>query len=258
MDTMDTSPTENDNSSNNHNNIDNTAQTISEPSVLFIDHDRNERLRITIKDLVREFEEIPLQILTEEEKTCPCCQVEYGKPENEDDQNSIEFPVRTQCGHYFGENCMKEWLHNNTCPLCRAKLFPWEVVRVPERSARERLQAHTGADIADLEAEIARLDGRWARLEAERARLEAEEAIIEAFETRINEHMTDVAARNGRRVEHPREQHVRELSRARDIFTRFTDELRGMGEERHATNLRRLTAVIDNINRSIDAASARL
>lgn len=56
-----------------------------------------------------------------EDPVCPCCLVAYGEPGPEGEKP--ERPLKTLCNHIFGENCLDTWLPNNSCPLCRRKLY---------------------------------------------------------------------------------------------------------------------------------------
>jgi len=44
---------------------------------------------------------------------CAICQTN-GKKGN---------PVILKCGHKFDQECLKPWIHNNTCPSCREPIF---------------------------------------------------------------------------------------------------------------------------------------
>lgn len=58
---------------------------------------------------------------TEPKVTCRICFRLYYTPDEDD---LVERPVITICGHYFGEHCIAEWLRNNQnrCPFCRTEL----------------------------------------------------------------------------------------------------------------------------------------
>ncbi len=56
--------------------------------------------------------------LPEEFRKCTICNESLG------DGESPEVPVRLPCRHVFGKRCMSKWIANNSCPLCRAAIFP--------------------------------------------------------------------------------------------------------------------------------------
>ncbi len=62
-----------------------------------------------------------------QDPTCSCCYVAYGRPPAEGEE--AEHPVKTPCNHVFGNQCLRTWLPNNSCPTCRSQLF-----RVPTGS----------------------------------------------------------------------------------------------------------------------------
>ena len=64
---------------------------------------------------------VPVPEHTLEDPICPCCYVEYGKPGSEGEK--AERPLKILCGHVFGDICLDKWLPNNSCPMCRRKLF---------------------------------------------------------------------------------------------------------------------------------------
>lgn len=73
----------------------------------------------TVEQLIAKFESAAEGSL--EEPMCPCCYVEYGRRAADDVEP--EHPVKTRCGHIFGDQCLKKWLPNNSCPTCRRVLF---------------------------------------------------------------------------------------------------------------------------------------
>ncbi len=56
--------------------------------------------------------------LPEEFRKCTICNESLG------DGESPEVPVRLPCRHVFGKLCISKWIANNSCPLCRAAIFP--------------------------------------------------------------------------------------------------------------------------------------
>ena len=75
---------------------------------------------------------------------CTICSEGFLRGENP------EVPIRLDCGHVFGMNCILKWLSplsrsgNNSCPNCRAKLFDdWDRTDFPaqESSASRRRRA---------------------------------------------------------------------------------------------------------------------
>lgn len=60
-----------------------------------------------------------------EDKVCVICAEEYGTAQP--DSGDVEHPVRFDCGHVVGSECIKTWLFTgrgrNSCPHCRQKLF---------------------------------------------------------------------------------------------------------------------------------------
>ncbi|KAL8831085.1 MAG: hypothetical protein Q9191_001066 [Dirinaria sp. TL-2023a] len=101
-----------------------------EETMLILDRD-NEPVRETLGQLMTVFAYVQIRRLAEEDRTCPCCRCRYMEIREGEDP-LVELPVRTLCGHVLGEACLKRWLPNNTCPLCRAQLFS-----VPDDSASE-------------------------------------------------------------------------------------------------------------------------
>ena len=69
-------------------------------------------------EILESFPVVATKDLPEGYNDCPICQEAFeneGKP---------EVPVRLPCRHIFGKLCISKWLSNNTCPLCRASIYP--------------------------------------------------------------------------------------------------------------------------------------
>ena len=67
-------------------------------------------------------EQVDTADLAEENQNCSICLNLFGTiPESHMEHRSGEYPVRLQCGHMFGEECINNWIctGNYTCPLCR-------------------------------------------------------------------------------------------------------------------------------------------
>lgn len=94
-------------------------------------HPRN----LTKTELIRKFPSVASDDLPAEDRTCPCCRESYIPSQGCDYTDTMDIPVRTRCGHTVGSACLKLWLPNNTCPMCRRQLFEvdeevWERTRV--------------------------------------------------------------------------------------------------------------------------------
>ena len=92
-----------------------------EPTMLVL-NEENEPVRETLTELMNSFEVISIRHLAEEDRTCPCCHSKYMEI-RDGELPLVELPVKTACGHILGEDCLKKLLPNNTCPMCRSKLF---------------------------------------------------------------------------------------------------------------------------------------
>ena len=75
---------------------------------------------------------VDIETLNEDDKNCSICREEYSSSSSTKDpqqEDRVEKPISLPCGHFFGDQCLKEWLApapegfgNNTCPTCRSQL----------------------------------------------------------------------------------------------------------------------------------------
>jgi len=98
--------------------------------------------------------QVPLFSELKDETNCSICNEQYLTVAQ------LESPLKLPCGHAFGNGCILKWLNptsqtpKNSCPKCRAVVFPDSVLR-PKNSRRQSLTAILGV-----------LDASQARLEA--------------------------------------------------------------------------------------------
>ena len=92
-----------------------------EPTMLVM-NDRQEFISRTVTELMGYFDQLVVIDLAEEDRTCPCCHCQYMAIREGEDV-PFELPIKTKCGHILGYDCMRKWLPNNTCPMCRKPLF---------------------------------------------------------------------------------------------------------------------------------------
>lgn len=60
-----------------------------------------------------------------EDRNCAVCLNKYGRQDHLDK----DIPAKLPCGHTIGAECIKTWLkRNESCPLCRRKVFARPVV----------------------------------------------------------------------------------------------------------------------------------
>lgn len=76
----------------------------------------------SIKRFLEALPEIPIENLSEENKSCNICMEQFT-----DDDDNVEKPVSLRCGHVFGSFCIRTWVMSSnasqpTCPMCRANL----------------------------------------------------------------------------------------------------------------------------------------
>ncbi|KAN0098320.1 hypothetical protein V8E51_013983 [Hyaloscypha variabilis] len=68
---------------------------------------------------------VPIEDLLENDRQCSICREAYGQYEQ--DAKEGENPVRLQCGHTFGNQCITRWLLEKrlaNCPVCRREALP--------------------------------------------------------------------------------------------------------------------------------------
>jgi len=81
---------------------------------------------------------IDISLLKQNERQCHICLDEIGIPNAE---GETEKPVQIrQCGHLFGERCIKSWALNpdNICPLCRGEILPIDHMHVAYINRKQR------------------------------------------------------------------------------------------------------------------------
>lgn len=94
-----------------------------------------------------------------EEDICSICISPYDAGWKIDDHVGTPAPdacthaaVKMPCGHYFGYECIKDWLsqlNTHNCPMCRTSFFP-----VEETELLARLQAEEFAEYDQLYAQL--------------------------------------------------------------------------------------------------------
>lgn len=111
------------------------------------------------RDVLVHLEHILLCELSKEGNSCPCCQSKYGGIRIGCDV-AIEFPIRTACGHLFGEDCLTKWLpNNNSCPLCRAPLLDPLILRLLTETENEEVEEGNELRLDDSGDLLVPLDG---------------------------------------------------------------------------------------------------
>ncbi|KAH7409556.1 hypothetical protein BKA64DRAFT_742630 [Cadophora sp. MPI-SDFR-AT-0126] len=65
---------------------------------------------------------VDIRDLSDEDSNCTICKMPLA---NIKSRNKFrEIPVKTPCGHIFGNHCICTWIRDNeTCPVCRRKLL---------------------------------------------------------------------------------------------------------------------------------------
>lgn len=93
--------------------------------------------------------EIGMLSFLKHDSSCSICTTTFGHPNINGD---FEFPIKTSCGHIFGQRCLEIWTSNQiskSCPTCKAMILP----PTEEETARHIKEAQ------DHEAEAARTRG---------------------------------------------------------------------------------------------------
>lgn len=153
------------------------SQQLEEETITFLTG-RNKTIQMTPKDFIATYmERIDSSTLPEDDHLCPCCHIKYGDPTS-DEVDSSEQPVKTGCGHVFGEQCLASWMVNNSCPVCRAPLF-----KVPNASLYDSVYG-TSPSIPDFTTAV-----HWvSNIHRELPRLtDVVENVVESSEIRLNE-----------------------------------------------------------------------
>jgi hypothetical protein len=87
-----------------------------------IDHTFSRRCDLLLKSA-------PSEVLKEYEGECPICIQPLVKPASSE---NTEQACRTDCGHIFGDKCIRRWIGDNgrnaSCPLCRNKFKSFKIL----------------------------------------------------------------------------------------------------------------------------------
>lgn len=132
-------------------------------------------------EILESFPVVATKDLPEAYHDCPICQEAF------DNKEDPEVPVCLPCQHIFGKFCISKWLSKNTCPLCRATIYPpvvpnalaqigdggeptLLVLRHVDRTEGEDAES-SGARIRELAATLARQAANLALVDRQRTAL---------------------------------------------------------------------------------------